>query len=56
MRRSTNGSSAEIRSQRPPKLKAFKHIWLYLAGVAFSVILILAFFTLNPTAETPPFP
>jgi hypothetical protein len=40
----------------PPELKTLRPVWLYLAGLAVSVTLILAFFTLNPAAETPPFP
>ncbi|WP_281433509.1 hypothetical protein [Microvirga splendida] len=40
----------------PPELKAFRHSWIYLVGLLVAVALVLAFFTLHPTAETPPFP
>lgn len=54
--RSTTGPSTEKRLRIPPELKGFRHGWIYLVGLLVAVALILAFFTLNPTAETPPFP
>jgi hypothetical protein len=42
--------------QIPRGLKAFRHGWIYLVGLPISVALILAFFTLNPAPESPPFP
>jgi len=37
-------------------LKAFRHAWIYLLGLAIAVALILGYFTLNPAAESPPLP
>jgi hypothetical protein len=37
-------------------LKAFRHLWIYGVGLLIATALILAFFTLNPSAESPPFP
>ncbi|WP_281024095.1 hypothetical protein [Microvirga subterranea] len=37
-------------------LKAFRHAWIYLVGLVIAVVLILAFFTLNPATESPPLP
>jgi hypothetical protein len=36
--------------------KAFRHLGLYVLGLLVAVALILAFFTLNPATESPPFP
>ena len=49
-------ASTERRVRIPPELKSFGSIWIYLVGLAVAVALILAYFTLHPTAETPPFP
>lgn len=38
------------------ELKALRHLWIYGLGLLVAVALILAFFTLNPSAESPPFP
>jgi hypothetical protein len=37
-------------------LKAFRHLWIYVVGLLVATALILAFFTLHPVAESPPFP
>lgn len=41
---------------RLPELNGFRNAWLYVIGLIVAVTLILTYFTLHPTAETPPFP
>jgi hypothetical protein len=45
-----------MRVRAPRELKTFRHLWIYLLGLLIAVGIVLAFFTLNPATESPPFP